>query len=52
MFLIFFILKNNKANFSKRKSDLEKQVILLMIPIEEKWNYLKLSVLFIGITSK
>ena len=43
------------AYVSKRNSNREKQVILLMIPNREGWNYLavkKLSALLKGITSK
>ena len=43
------------AYVSKHNSNREKQVILLMIPNEEKWHYLaakKLSELLRGITSK
>ena len=44
MFLVFFILKKKKcpAYITKYKSTCEKQIILLMIPNEEKegWNHL------------
>ena len=52
------MLKKKKiylAHVSKHNANCEKQVILLMIPNEEKWRYLaakKLSALFRGITSK
>ena len=55
---MFCMLKKEKvypANFSKNNSNLEKQVILLVIPNREKLHYLavkKLSVLLRGITSK
>ena len=47
----------NAAYISKINSNCEKQIILLMIPNEEKegWHYIavkKLSALFHGITSK
>ena len=55
--LIFCILtkKKNQAYISKINSNYEKQIILLMIPNEEKegWHYLavkKLSKLLRGIT--
>ena len=55
---MFCILKKKKtylAYVSKRKSNFEKQVILLMIPNEENWHYLavrELSALLRGVTSK
>ena len=51
---MFCAKKRNPAYVSKYKSNREKQVILLMIPNEEKWHYLaakKLSALLRGITS-
>ena len=56
---MFCMLKKEKiypAHVSKRNSNCEKQVIILMIPNGEKqWHYLpvkKLSTLLRGITSK
>ena len=53
---MFCMLKKKKYIIYKNiYSNPEKQVILLMIPNEEKWHYLaikKLSALLIGVTSK